>query len=152
MENIDENLINSTEFNIKIKENKKNCLIIFDEKEIRKAREYIQMRRDNREEFINDFHSDILKQDEAMYSSAKKRLNPEYKKNSNTMFDDLDPGKDERILNQFSPQAKEEMKDYKSKVNSIFPNVEGKPNIDWHDSSLMQSYLDDIKNIGEVQW
>ena len=82
-----------------------------------------------------------LKQDEAMHSSAKKRLNPEYKKNSNTMFDDLDPGKDERILNQFSPQAKEEMKLYKSNTD-----------IDWHDPSLMQSYLDDIKNIGEVQW
>ena len=107
---------------------------------------------DTAESYRNYLIEGRLKQDEAMYSSAKKRLNPEYKKNSDTMFDDLDPGKDERILNQFSPQAKKEMKDYKSKVNSIFPNVEGKPNIDWHDSSLMQSYLDDIKNIGEVQW
>ena len=103
-------------------------------------------------ELHNDNISYRLKQDEAMYSSAKKRLNPEYKKNSDTMFDDLDPGKDERILNQFSPQAKKEMKDYKETVNSYFPDVEGKSKVDWHDPSLMQSYLDDIKNVGDVQW
>lgn len=107
----------------------------------RAERDVLMSRHNYSPKLHNDNISYRLKQDEAMYSSAKKRLNPEYKKNSDTMFDDLDPGKDERILNQFSPQAKEEMKLYKSNTD-----------IDWHDPSLMQSYLDDIKNIGEVQW
>lgn len=88
-----------------------------------------------------------LKQDEAMYSQAKDyndwvghpELDYELAEDPKALADtkkELNT-----IMNEFSPQAKEEMKLYKSNTD-----------IDWHDPSLMQSYLDDIKNIGEVQW
>ncbi len=86
---------------------------------------------DTAESYRNYLIEGRLKQDEAMYSSAKKRLNPEYKKNSDTMFDDLDPGKDERILNQFSPQAKREMKEFKEYHGD-----------DWTNSNVLDDFQD----------
>lgn len=84
MENIDENLINNTEFNIKIKENKKNCLIIFDEKEIRK----------------NDFDNELKNYDskESLQNNFKSFLEKKRKEKQKTKTA-LDIIKQAKILN-----------------------------------------------------
>ena len=87
----------------------------------------------------NDLMRERLLQDEAKYSSAKNRLRPEYKKNSNTMFDDIDPGSDQRLLDAFSPQAKKEMKAFKEYTRH--PDyISGDPHA-WTDPELQYNFL-----------
>lgn len=101
----------------------------------------------------NDFAKRQLEHDESMYNSLKG-VTPEsfkggYTKSGHTK-DEVDV-----VLNAFSPQAKQEMKDYKDTVK-MFPEIGAKGEnygrMDWHDPELMQSYLRDLADHGGPQW
>jgi len=116
---------------------------------------------EHNDQFFNELLQKRLKQDEANYNNSKFFFNDTLKDPKTEQWIDPFTGQYQsekflknipNTLNEFSPQAKKEMKAYKETVNSYFPDVEGKSKVDWHDPSLMQSYLDDIKNVGDVQW